>query len=167
MNRTQKKQAIFRISSRIDKTVVENLKSKKFMEGNKPEVLNVILRCRGGDLGHAATVVELLSELKDAGIKIVTKSYDFVCSAALTVFACGDIRIAKSKEDYYFFHRAEPDNSSVVTDKELIDGENNAFAFMAERFNLSFKTLISLANEKTRLCALDAKELGIVNEILN
>lgn len=163
-----KKQALFRITTRIDEAVVENLKKKDFYTSTeKPEILNILMRSKGGDLGSAASIVTLLSELKDLGVKIITKSYDFISSAALPVFACGDIRIAQKASDEFFFHRAEPETDSRITKKQILDGEEDSFKFMAEKFNLPLQTIFDFSNEKTRLCAVDAKELGIVNEILN
>ena len=168
VNIMAKKQALFRISTRIDARVVENLKKKDFYTSSeKPEILNILMRSKGGDLGDAANIVTLLSELKDLGVKIITKSYDFISSAALPVFACGDIRIAQKASDEFFFHRAEPENNSEITKEQILEGEKESFKFMAERFNLPIKTIFDFSDEKARICALDAKELGIVNEILN
>ncbi len=156
---------IFRISKRIDEQLPQSLSKKIFFLSKKnPSYLILAIRSQGGDLGHAAHFVSLLNELKRRGTKIVTIAYESVSSAALPIFAAGDIRIAKSEEAVFFFHRAE--KITKVSFDELLGSEESAFKYMSNRFTLPLEKLYELANEEKRLAANLAKDLGIVHKIL-
>lgn len=156
---------IFRISRRIDEQLPQNLIRKVFFLPKKnPHYLILVIRSQGGDLGHAAHFVSLLNELKRRGTKVITIAYDFVSSAALPIFAAGDIRMTKSEREIFFFHRAE--KTATVSFDELLGSENSAFKYMSNRFALSLEELYKIANEEKRIGASYAKDLGIVHKIL-
>lgn len=165
--KTVKKNAVFRISGRIDDSLPEKLSLKDFFicKSKAPEYLFIPMRSAGGYLYGASKTVELLNVLKERGTKIVTINCDFVSSSALPIFATGDLRISKKIDNKFFFHRAELESPESATLEELASGEKSSFELMSDRFGLSINSIYDLANTSRRLNASEAMSLGIVHKI--
>lgn len=111
------------------------------------------------DGGEVSAMMEIVRAMKNHKGKITTISGDYVASAALTIFFCGDFRVA-SNDTKFLFHRAvahiTSDTEVTLTPKdltalasELIEDTATLFTLAVEHSNCKYEDLMQYTEDYT------------------
>lgn len=111
------------------------------------------------DGGEVSAMMEIIKAMKNHEGKITTISGDYVASAALTIFFCGDYRVA-SIDTKFLFHRAvahiaantdvtlTPKDLTALTG-ELIEDTATLFTLAIEHSNCEYEDLMRYTEDYT------------------
>lgn len=143
------------IESETFEMIVEQIKK------NEPQSVELIINSYGGDLNIAFGIYDYLKSLK---IKITTKGYGQVSSAAILLFLLGEKRYL-SENAVVFLHEPYTLNSKMSKDEkiELKRVSDNYFNIISNITKIDKKILIKLAKKGTYL----TKDFLIKNKFTN
>jgi len=123
----------------------------------------VLVSSNGGSLPH----IKLINDILNEGYIIHHGVGGFqVFSAALPVlFSCATLSAFSNTK--FLIHRVcNPDGTESLTN-EYFDVEKQLFSFCAKRIGRHIDLFYRLADEKRELNAYDAKELNLIDEIID
>ncbi|MGL4781706.1 MAG: ATP-dependent Clp protease proteolytic subunit [Bacteroidales bacterium] len=91
----------------------------RFNSGNTSElILNVC--SEGGSFMYGQSIANYLETLKSEGVKIVTRGFGYVASAAANLFLAGDVREI-ARDCYFRIHQVSLGDGSILTGAKASD----------------------------------------------
>lgn len=90
-----------------------------------------------------------------------------VNSAAITIFASGDIRLTKTPRCKFLFHEPRvEDEDFKVSEEDLERSKDSVYEYLAGKTKVDFNYIKKLSINNVYIDAVKAKELGLVHKIL-
>jgi len=127
--------------------------------------LEVFIMSPGGVVADCFGAVDVLNYAKSRGIKVICVARGMVASAAVPVFAVGDIRIA-GPNTVFMLHK--PDRTGTVNEDylEMMDLHEKLYiTILADNCQLTYEEIDKYCTEFTWFTAKEAKRWGLVDII--
>ena len=157
------------LSGALDSSVLADFyKMLRRAELNSDDEFHLFIQSEGGSVGVGLSIAKMVM---GAGCKTVTYNVSNVDSAAVTIFAAGDIRIA-SPCSVFYVHAIGRELYGVKTAEELraiiteIDADTARIAeYLSSRTRLSVNDWRDLMTSPCVLTAEKGYEIGLVSSV--
>lgn len=127
--------------------------------------LSMMMTSPGGSIHEASEINScLLNIVSESGFPTICIAHKFVSSAAIIPFICCNQRYVYDLNTTFLFHN--PEFNENVTKEEVYKQTNNVHRLISEETKMSINEVKSLMDNKVRLSAKDAVNLGVIHNII-